>query len=150
MEVDNALLYRYVYLQCGTDEIEQVHALLKTDFSHCFEVIRMMRERAAEELPLAASITAIPPVYSPAYSLEGEVKASMSRRKSVEASYSKGSLFSRIRKKMMDFINEDEEESKYDDTDYDESSVMMSLAIEPRVSSDEFLSLLGRYLAEPD
>lgn len=140
MEVDNALLYRYVYLQCGADEIEQVHALLKADFSHCFEVIRMMRERAAEELPLATSITAIPPVYSPGYIPEDKVKAS----------YSKGSLFSRIRKKMMDFINEDEEESKYDDTDYDESSVMMSLAIEPRMSSDEFLSLLDRYLAEPD
>lgn len=140
MTVDNALLYRYVYLQCGIDEIEQVHALLKADFSHCFEVIRMMRERAAEELPLAASITAIPSVYCSGYFPEEEVKAS----------YSKGSLFSRIRKKMMDFINEGEEESKYDDTDYDESSVMMSLAIEPRVSSDEFLSLLGRYLAEPD
>ena len=66
------------------------------------------------------------------------------------ASYPKGSPFSRIHKKMMDFINEGETVTDSDDVDYDDSSAMMSFAIEPRVSSDEFLSLLGRYLSEPD
>ena len=149
MKVDNALLYRYVYLQCEADEIERVHALLKADFSHCFEVIRMMRERAAEELPLPEPMIAIPSGSCPGYPSE-EDRAYVPRRQRAMASYAKGSLFSLIHKKMMDFINEGETVTDSDDVDYDDSSVMMSFAIEPRVSSDEFLSLLGRYLSEPD
>ena len=149
MKVDNALLYRYVYLQCEADEIERVHALLKADFSHCFEVIRMMRERAAEELPLPEPMIAIPSGSCPGYPSE-EDRAYVPRRQRAMASYTKGSLFSRIHKKMMDFINEGETVTDSDDVDYDDSSAMMSFAIEPRVSSDEFLSLLVRYLSEPD
>lgn len=147
MGVDDALLYRYVYLQCGAEEIEQVRALLKADFSHCFEVIRIMRERAAAELPLAESISVVSPSFPSSYDdVEIEEDMAMPERRSFAPASRGGSFFLRLCQKVIDFINEGEEEDSRYKASFDQPSDIGA----SRVSSADFLSLLGRYLAEPD
>ncbi len=148
MKVDNDLLYRYVYLQCSPEEVESVHTLLKTDFSRCFEVIKMMRERAAEELPLAAAPSSMPSSFYSSYD-EVDEEAAWKPRKQCYAP-ARETFFSRMCKKVMDFINEGEEPEE-DEILYNRPSPSMSYYNKQSIaSSNEFLMLLDRYLAESD
>lgn len=56
------LLNKYVYLQCTKEEELYVHTYIETDFSRCFEVIRLMKIRAYNEL-YPSSLREIEPCY---------------------------------------------------------------------------------------
>lgn len=140
------LLRRYVCLQCTPDEISVVHEYLEADFSRCFDVIKMMRERAEKDLS----------VLSGNRSLCDDVQHSMPMPSEACTDYAppkrKWSFLDDFRRKIQNFINEGEEEDKSFEADVETSKQdsMLRFAVEREVSASGFMVWLNDYLETDD
>lgn len=144
----NELLRRYVCLQCTPDEINVVHEYLEADFSRCFDVIEMMRERAENDL----SVLSVKPSMSVrAFGLTIDL-SSDACPECVQQSR-KLSFLGKFRRKMQDFINEGEEDAEPFDDDVVETTNQYSMSrfpAEREVTASGFMVWLNDYLETDD
>lgn len=146
------LLKRYANLHCTKEEIHCVHNYIKENFSRCFEVIRLMKARAYNEL-----LPASPPeadICSPQRSFMEPKKRKMIVVPPMEESEAMGGSF--------DFLSEEDEEGKmrrkYDDIYgvrfvQHKKEELSALDLKPEGKSFTatcFLDMLKTYVDQPD
>ncbi len=145
----NELLRRYVCLQCTPDEISVVHEYLEADFSRCFDVIEMMRERAENDLSVLSGNRSL------CYDLQ-HLKLTNEVPSESRSEYApprrKLSFLGDFRRKIQDFINEGEEEDESFEADVETTGQESTsrFVMEREVTASGFMVWLNDYLETDD
>ena len=137
----NQLLHRYVYLQSSSDEIIAVRKYLKEDFSRCFDVIGMMRERAECDV-MGRKL-------SSEENIDESIAPSFARHRCA-APRKKLSFLGDFRRRIQDFVNEGEEDDySIFEVEIPQQTFPSSIA-EREVTMSGFIVWLNDYLETDD